>query len=673
MPWQQNQLSQTNEDKRLKALDCNLHEILALSDGLNAAMDYPKKQLRKIWDRVADLILPILSFQKSRLDLTDHIITPYQCVRIEVAFEFSDDEVPPENSAENKCRPDRITEKPNEKNNRNSHADVNVKQHNLIAEAIPIKILWAVRELKNRYSKLDQSTRTLATQRKDYHNYCVREMNPTKFIKDFSDDPSTIISSMMTAYIGTEMKNSKVNFTVKKIYIGVKSSKAAYLYQLQINMIQKTTTLVKFFDRPAGTTILKIVGTKDTELAEDMSQILYLELDGNSNKLVLGIFLTSSKKYKSVLSFPVSKDLLDMIKFFRMNRRANMVTFVLNTETVVVLKTINSKPEIEWYSNVASQCAQISISSFANQSAKNSNAHDSEADKLRIDGVVAEAIPHDEGKFDAITVIATTCRHIYLYSLSFSQSQHKPTTMPLGKYLINFNDLRDKLSQEEEFDMNVDNFKLNNMFLVPELNNKLIMIYVAINKERKKPNSEKEFPRIDILIICFEIHPENKKREDAYKDQQKGKNSSSEQPYEKPNPQHVENTDEELEIDCNRVLTKPQTYRIAYNDRDSLGGDWQNTKITIPDVKMGEDRLFMLLSSDSQKIQDLVIFQDSGLTHFSILDEVGQTVASVDHLQLWPTKSNSSVAILAQSIATNQRAIRDLTLDITLAQPIVSS
>ncbi len=49
-----------------------------------------------------------------------------------------------------------------------------------------------------------------------YENLTVKEINPTKFIKEMHADQNSIISAMMTAFIGTEMIANRINFTMNR-------------------------------------------------------------------------------------------------------------------------------------------------------------------------------------------------------------------------------------------------------------------------------------------------------------------------------------------------------------------------------------------------------------------------------------------------------------------------
>ncbi len=457
---------------------------------------------------------------------------------------------------------------------------------------------------------------------------------------------------------------------------------------------------MKYFDRPAGNVILKIVGIKEKESAEDVSQLLYLELEKSSNKIVLGVFLTNSKKFKSILSFPSHTTSMTMTQYFRVNQKSNIISFLLDSKTFVVLFTISTKPGSEWFSNVANQCCQISISS----SSKSDNESET-ANPVSIEGFVTEVINNHEHKeltgtqlqpsdiqsktnVHALSVVATSNRQIHLYTSDFQGGQGRPASKPLGKYFINIQKLTENLPPSKASALNIDNLKLNNMFLIPELNNRLIMVYVAINKDKKSStDGSQEFPRIDILFIFADIHPENKQIEDIYKDikhhgapNTQSDESTTQSDSQTPANQQSKNLStqpheftEASKMEKTFVIHRFSVQRRSFDDRDLLGDDWAKTKVLIPEVRLKDDKLHMLLSSDTLKIQELVVFDSNNqMTCLNIKDNIGQKVASVDHLLMWSNKQESSqqtLQILSQSISENQRAIRDQTLEIKLAPP----
>jgi hypothetical protein len=507
-----------------------------------------------------------------------------------------------------------------------------------------------------------------------------------------NDDPSATISAIMSAYIGTEYVDNKVNFTMKKMYLGVQSGKGAYLYQLQINTIQKTTTLVKYFDRPAGNRILKIVGTKDKEGAEDINQLMYLETDKASNKIVLGIFLTHSKKFKSILSFPAHSTSISMTRYFRMNRKSNIANFLLDTKTYVVLFTVTTKPGVEWFSNVALQCCQITIAPPTNKSSPQDQPADPSSNAI-IEGFVTEIVSQEKNLLKAISVVATSDRQLHLYTVEYpSTEQNRTISKPLGKYFINMNTLKETMTDDHKFDINTNNFVLNNMFLIPEMNNQLIMVYVAmaINLDRRAYNAKLEFPRIDMLIISTNIHPENKVKEDAYKDQKSRESSNSWQTVQtrstassthlQPDPSKCEKQPDNIthpemrkETLSEFIIGEFHAHRLSFNDRDTLGDKWERTKILIPEVKLVDNKkIAMLISSDTLKIQEMVVLDGNDLTHFTIKDGTGQGVASVDNMQIWTNKTDSSLHVLSQSISNSNKAIRDQNFDVRLTPPTLA-
>ncbi len=528
------------------------------------------------------------------------------------------------------------------------------------------------------------------SQRSDFHNFSVKDINPTKFIKEMNDDPSATISAIMSAYIGTEYVDNKVNFTMKKMYLGVQSGKGAYLYQLQINTIQKTTTLVKYFDRPAGNRILKIVGTKDKEGAEDINQLMYLETDKASNKIVLGIFLTHSKKFKSILSFPAHSTSISMTRYFRMNRKSNIANFLLDTKTYVVLFTVTTKPGVDWFSNVALQCCQITIASPTNKSSPQDQPADPSSNAI-IEGFVTEIVSQEKNLLKAISVVATSDRQLHLYTVEYpNANQNRAISTPLGKYFINMNTLKETMTDDQKFDINTNNFVLNNMFLIPEMNNQLIMVYVAVNTDRRAYNAKLEFPRIDMLIFSTNIHPENKVKEDAYKDQKSRENSNSWQTVQtrstassthlQPDPSKCDKQPDNIthlemknEILSEFIIGEFHAHRLSFNDRDTLGDKWESTKILIPEVKLVDNKkIAMLISSDTLKIQEMVVLDGNDLTHFTIKDGTGQGVASVDNMQIWTNKTDSSLHVLSQSISNSNKAIRDQNFDVRLTPPTLA-
>ena len=114
------------------------------------------------------------------------------------------------------------------------------------------------------------------------------------------------------------------------------------------------------------------------------------------------------------------------------------------------------------------------------------------------------------------------------------------------------------------------------------------------------------------------------------------------------------------------VLGKFSAHRLCINDRDRLGPDWMNTKVLVSEVKVVGQKICMMISSTTLKIQELVILEDEKITHFSIIDETNQGITSIDSLRVWQSATDSSLSILTQSITENQTAIRDLSFDIKL-------
>ena len=87
----------------------------------------------------------------------------------------------------------------------------------------------------------------------------------------------------------------------------------------------------------------------------------------------------------------------------------------------------------------------------------------------------------------------------------------------------------------------------------------------------------------------------------------------------------------------------------------------------VSEVKVVDNKVCMMVSSTSLKIQELVILDGQNLTHFSIKDETNQGVASIDSLQVWHSKPESTLHVLTQSITEKQTVVRDLSFDIKLA------
>jgi hypothetical protein len=348
--------------------------------------------------------------------------------------------------------------------------------------------------------------------RSDFFNVSVKELSLVKFIKEMNEGSGGKATALMTAHIGTErLDNDKLNFTMKKMYLGIQSSKGAHLYQLQMNMIQKTTTLVKYFVRPAGNTILRILGIKESETSDDHKQINYLEIEKNTSKVMLGVFLTKSKKFKSVLSFPMHNRYDSMNSYFRLSNSNNILSFSLDPKTFVVLFTVSVRPELEWFLNVANQCCQISISLQSDKS----NSQDDSPNKNTIEGFVTEMISHEDNKMRAVSVAVTSSREIHLFDVEFPNDHNKVGSRLLGKYYLDMDHLKSSLSPNDDNDLNVANFKLNTMFLLPQMKNRLFLIYTAINRDKVEG---KRYPRIDILIKYADIRPENKQKEDDLKD-----------------------------------------------------------------------------------------------------------------------------------------------------------
>ena len=108
------------------------------------------------------------------------------------------------------------------------------------------------------------------------------------------------------------------------------------------------------------------------------------------------------------------------------------------------------------------------------------------------------------------------------------------------------------------------------------------------------------------------------------------------------------------------------THRLTFDNRDQLGPDWRDSKILVSEAKVVDNRVCMMVSSTSLKIQELVILDGQNLTHFTIKDQTNQGVTSIDSLQLWHSKAESTLHVLTQSITDKQTAIRDLNFDIKL-------
>jgi hypothetical protein len=117
------------------------------------------------------------------------------------------------------------------------------------------------------------------------------------------------------------------------------------------------------------------------------------------------------------------------------------------------------------------------------------------------------------------------------------------------------------------------------------------------------------------------------------------------------------------------VLGKVQTHRLSFDDREQLGPDWEDTKILVSEAKVVDNKVCMMISSTSLTIQEFVILDHQNITHFTIKDQKNQGIASVDSLQLWHSKSESTLHVLTQSITEEQTAVRDLYFDIDLKPP----
>jgi hypothetical protein len=304
---------------------------------------------------------------------------------------------------------------------------------------------------------------------------------------------------------------------------------------------------------------------------------------------------------------------------------------------------------------------------------------------------VTEIVSQEKNQLKAISVVATSDRQLHLYTVEYpSTEQNRATSKPLGKYFINMNTLKETMTDDQKFDINTNNFVLNNMFLIPEMNNQLIMVYVAINLDRRAYNAKLEFPRIDMLIFSTNIHPENKVKEDAYKDQKSRESSNSWQTVQtrstassthlQPDPSKCEKQPDNIthpemrkETLSEFIIGEFHAHRLSFNDRDTLGDKWERTKILIPEVKLVDNKkIAMLISSDTLKIQEMVVLDGNDLTHFTIKDGTGQGVASVDNMQIWTNKTDSSLHVLSQSISNSNKAIRDQNFDVRLTPPTLA-
>jgi hypothetical protein len=285
---------------------------------------------------------------------------------------------------------------------------------------------------------------------------------------------------------------------------------------------------------------------------------------------------------------------------------------------------------------------------------------------------VTEIVSQEKNQLKAISVVATSDRQLHLYTVEYPNDQNRAISKPLGKYFINMNTLKETMADDQQLDMNTNNFVLNNMFLIPEMNNRLIMIYVAVNTGEEN----KTCPRIDMLINFTEIRPENKDKEDLLRDKyyNKSKNASDVSTADHLMVSCFDSKNRVLpseplkahEAEDNMVLGELKTHRLTFNDRDALGPDWMNTKILVSDVKAVDNKICMMISSSSLKIQEMVILEGCNLTHYNIKDETNQGIASVDSLQVWHSKSESTLHFLTQSITDQHLTVRDLSFDIKL-------
>lgn len=214
-----------------------------------------------------------------------------------------------------------------------------------------------------------------------------------------------------------------------------------------------------------------------------------------------------------------------------------------------------------------------------------------------LEGFVTEMGSGSEDEAEIISVAATSDRQLHLYSLPrVDQSSSNCFTL-LGKFSMDFNKLKDQMTPPKDFDLNLDNFKLNNMFLLPQLNLNLIMIHAAINQSAPKKN----YPHIYLLISSTNIHT--------------GRNPL--------------------------LLGNILTYLLTFDSKPVPEPDSKHSEDSqglleklVSDLKVDYDKVWIKVSCPPLNIEKLVVLDGENLMEGDIIDKTNQGITSIGSSQV---------------------------------------
>jgi hypothetical protein len=467
-----------------------------------------------------------------------------------------------------------------------------------------------------------------------------------KFI-GIGDQSEAKISAMMTAYTGTEYVDKKMNFTLKKCYTGVQVKDESMLFKIVIDRKAGTTSVTRYLTQP-NSRFLGLVGLKARLESDDFDQLLYMHLDQASNKIFLGLFVQPKNKYKYLISFGAETSALRMARYFRASQDHRILSFGLSATRIVVIFMVQTSPHIEWYNAIASRCCQISIASSTNKSSPQDQSSDPSGN-VRIEGFVTETVSASPNSHCGLSVVVTSERQLLLYLVELA-SEEKSTAASsslIGQYQIDFGALAQTASPALLSGLDLGSLTLVGLCLLPRDPSTLLLVYASYSRTG-----------IDVLILQSSVDLSNRAREKEFLRAQSQRLPTFKKKFA---DRAAHNT---FPIDT--VVSLFICHRLTFNDRDALGPDWMNTKILVSDVKAVDNKICMMISSSSLKIQEMVILEGSNLTHYNIKDETNQGIASVDSLQVWHSKSESTLHFLTQSITDQHLTVRDLSFDIKL-------
>jgi hypothetical protein len=450
----------------------------------------------------------------------------------------------------------------------------------------------------------------------------------------------------MTAHIGTErLDNDKLNFTTKKIYLAMQVNGVATLSGLLLDRKANTTTVTRYLNLP-DKQILKFAPCRFGADSELQDSIIYLY--ASELKLYLGLFLSTTAKYKALLSFNACDGAVQAASFMRTSQDHRVVSFALSASIFCLIFTVKSKSGVQWYHSVSKNCCQISLQS------DKSNSQDDSPNKNTIEGFVTETIAHAADELcAALSVAVTKNRNLHLYrsALKTDKTDSSAKHAFIGKYKIEFETLLSTAAQPFIGSFNFDALTLVDLVLLPTFDNQLVLVYSAVTD-----NS------VEVLVLLTSVNLENTNSEREYLARLK---SSQEMSFKKKSATRAaQNT-----YPIASVIAPFIAHRLSFDDREQLGPDWKDTKILVSEAKVVDNKVCMMISSTSLTIQELVILDHQNITHYTIKDQTNQGIASVDSLQLWHSKSESTLHVLTQSITEEQTAVRDLYFDIDLKPP----